>query len=149
VSATGRAVVDLGGRGDIHDLVVRFYREVVFDDLLAPMFGEVAEVDWAEHIPKLIDFWARVLLGDPSYRGALLATHRHVHELEAFRLEHFDRWYLLWTQTIDESWAGPLAEQAKSHAARVGATMSRQLLGVTWQPDQPAAPRRPSERTPR
>jgi hemoglobin len=138
VSATGRAVVDLGGRGDIHDLVVRFYREVVFDDLLAPMFGEVAEV-----------VWARVLLGDPSYRGALLATHRHVHELEAFRLEHFDRWYLLWTQTIDESWAGPLAEQAKSHAARVGATMSRQLLGVTWQPDQPAAPRRPSERTPR
>ena len=66
MSATDRAVVDLGGRGDIHDLVVRFYREVVFDDLLAPMFGEVAEVDWAEHIPKLIDFWARVLLGDPS-----------------------------------------------------------------------------------
>ena len=54
---------DLETRADIHDLVVAFYREIVFDDLLEPVFGEVAEVDWALHIPKLIDYWCRVLLG--------------------------------------------------------------------------------------
>ena len=47
---------DLVSRADIHDLVVEFYREVVFDDLLAPFFGEVAEVDWSQHIPRLIDY---------------------------------------------------------------------------------------------
>jgi hypothetical protein len=45
---------DLDTRTQIHDLVVRFYREVVFDDLLGPVFADVAEVDWSVHIPKLI-----------------------------------------------------------------------------------------------
>ena len=51
---------DLDSRAAIHDLVVGFYREIVFDDLLEPVFGEVAEVDWAEHIPRLIAYWQRV-----------------------------------------------------------------------------------------
>ena len=55
----------------VHALVVDFYREVAFDDLLGPMFGEVAEVDWATHIPKLIDYWCRVLLGQPGYEWAV------------------------------------------------------------------------------
>ena len=84
---------DLDSRNEIHDLVVGFYREVVFDDLLAPVFAEVAEVDWATHIPKLIDYWCRVLLGEPGYEGAILVPHRHVHDLEPLRREHFDRWY--------------------------------------------------------
>ena len=70
---------DLSTRTQIHDLVVDFYREIVFDDLLAPVFGEVAEVDWAVHIPKLIDYWCRVLLAQPGYVGTILHAHRHVH----------------------------------------------------------------------
>src|SRR5680860_718554 len=87
---------DLDSRAAIHDVVVTFYREIVFDDLLAPVFGEVAEVDWGAHIPKLIDYWCRVLLGQPGYDGVILAAHRHVHDLDPFRVEHFDRWYDLW-----------------------------------------------------
>ena len=126
------AVPDLTRRTDVHDLVVAFYREVVFDELLEPVFGEVAEVDWAVHIPTLIDYWCRVLLGQAGYRGAIVAAHRHVHDIEAFRLEHFDRWYELWVHTIDERFAGPVAEQAKRHAARIGASLARQLLDATW-----------------
>lgn len=44
----------------------------MFDDLLAPVFTEVAEVDWSAHIPRLIDYWCRVLLGEPGYDGAIL-----------------------------------------------------------------------------
>src|SRR3546814_13074342 len=51
---------DLDDRAQIHDAVVAFYREIVFDDLLAPVFDEVADVDWALHIPKLIASWSRV-----------------------------------------------------------------------------------------
>ncbi|MGH9275029.1 MAG: group III truncated hemoglobin [Acidimicrobiales bacterium] len=119
---------DLADRAAIHDLVVAFYREVVFDDLLAPVFDEVADVDWAEHIPKLIDFWCRVLLGQPGYRGAVLAAHRQVHDLEPLRPEHFDRWYALWVDTIDARWEGPLATLAKDHAARIGASLARSLV---------------------
>jgi hemoglobin len=125
---------DISGRSDVHDLVVGFYREVVFDDLLSPVFGEVAEVDWAVHIPRLIDYWCRVLLDEPGYRGAILAAHRHVHDLAAFRLEHFDRWYELWARSIDATWRGPVAEHAKSHAVRIGASLARHLVGTEWQP---------------
>ena len=128
------ARADLARRVDIHDLVVGFYREIVFDDLLAPVFGEVAEVDWAVHIPRLIDYWCRVLLGEPGYRGAIVAAHRHVHELEAFRVEHFDCWYKLWTRNVDAGYSGPLAEKAKCHAARIGASLARQLLDTPWHP---------------
>jgi hemoglobin len=128
---------DITRRADVHDLVLAFYRDVVFDDLLAPVFDEVAEVNWAEHIPKLIDFWCRVLLGQPGYAGAVLAAHRDLELLGAFQVEHLDRWYELWTARVDERWSGPLAELAKSHAARVGATLARQLLGVAWHPLRP------------
>jgi hemoglobin len=129
---------DLESRADIHDLVVGFYREIVFDELLEPVFGEVAEVDWALHIPKLIDYWCRVLLRQPGYAGSIIEAHQHVHDLDPLRIEHFDRWYGLWTESIDTRWTGPLANQAKEHAARIGKTLARQLMDVTWTPSNGA-----------
>jgi hemoglobin len=125
---------DLDSRADIHDLVVGFYREIVFDELLEPVFGEVAEVDWALHIPKLIDYWCRVLLRQPGYGGSILEAHQHVHDLKPLRIEHFQRWYGLWTESIDARWTGPHADQAKEHAARIGKTLARHLMDVTWTP---------------
>lgn len=127
---------DLDHRSAIHDLVVHFYREIVFDDLLDPVFSEVAEVDWTVHIPNLIDYWCRVLLGQPGYAGAVIAAHRDVHDIEAFRLEHFDRWYSLWVSSVDAGWAGPVAERAKRHAARVATSLARQLLDTSWRPPE-------------
>jgi hemoglobin len=123
---------DLDNRREIHDLVVRFYREIAFDDLLGPVFIETAEVDWSVHIPKLIDYWCRVLLGHPGYDGSLLLAHRQVHDIEAFRSELFDRWYLLFVDTVDDAWRGPIAERAKTHAARIAGILARQLLDVAW-----------------
>ena len=121
---------DLDRRAAIHDLVVGFYREVVFDELLAPVFEEVAETDWAVHIPRLIDYWCKILLGEPGYNGALLVAHREVHQRDPFRDEHFDRWYRLWVASIDARWRGSRAEQAKTHAAATAGLISRRLRGT-------------------
>jgi hemoglobin len=125
---------DLDTRAEIHDLVIQFYREIVFDELLAPVFVEVAEVDWTEHIPKLIDFWCRVLLGQPGYSGFVLGAHQQVHHLEPFRRELFDRWYQLFVETIDRGWRGPVADRAKAHAGQIAATLARRLLDLEWAP---------------
>jgi hemoglobin len=122
---------DLDDRSSIHDAVVAFYREVVFDDVLAPVFDEVAEVDWAHHIPKLIDYWCRVLLGHPGYQGALVWSHQRVHDLEPFTDAHFDRWLQLWTDTIDARWRGPKAERAKDHALRIATALGHRLREPT------------------
>jgi hemoglobin len=107
----------------------------VFDDLLAPLFEEVAETDWAVHIPRLIDYWCRILLGERDYRGALLEAHREVHDREVFRDEHYDRWFQLWVASIDVRWEGPNAERAKRHAASTAALISRRLRGVDHRVD--------------
>jgi hemoglobin len=125
---------DLTTRRQIHDLVVAFYRELVMDVVLGPVFEEVAEVDWSHHIPLLIDYWCRILLGDQSYQGTLLMAHRRVHELQPFTTEHFDRWYGQWVATINSRWSGPLAEKAKAHAARIATTLARQLPQIAWDP---------------
>ena len=130
---------DLDTRADIHDLVVHFYREIAFDDLLAPIFTEAAEVDWAVHIPRLIDYWSQVLLGDPGYDGAILAAHRYVHDLEALTVELFDRWYRLFVASVDGRWAGTQADAAKEHAARTAALLARRILDVDWSPDYSTA----------
>lgn len=123
---------DLDSRAKVHDLVVDFYREIAFDDLLGPVFGEVAEVDWATHIPKLIDYWCRVLLGQPGYDGYVVAAHRPVHELEPFTSVLFDRWYGLFVEAVDRGWQGPTAERAKLHAAKIAGVLARRLKGIEW-----------------
>ena len=49
---TSDQIRDLDTRSALHDLVVAFYREIVFDDMLGPVFEEVAETDWVVHIPS-------------------------------------------------------------------------------------------------
>ena len=128
------SIGDLDTRSAVHDLVVAFYREIVFDDLLAPVFEEVAETDWVIHIPRLIDYWCTILLGERSYHGALLDAHREVHHRQPFRDEHFDRWYQLWVASIDARWRGPRADQAKTHAAATAGLISRRLRGTDHDP---------------
>lgn len=132
--AAATALVDLLTRTAIHDLVVEFYREVVLDEVLEPIFGEAAEVDWVQHIPKLIDYWCQILLGEGSPAGSVTAVHRHLHGIEPIRAEHCDRWYLLWARCVDARWAGRTAEHAKAHAAALMAGMSRHIFGFAWAP---------------
>lgn len=126
------ATSDLATPAAVHDLVTRFYREIVFDELLEPVFGEVAEVDWAEHIPKLIDYWCWILFGTDRYPASVTKVHRHLHELAPIGPDHCDRWFALWVATVDAGWSGPYAERAKAHAESLMAGMAKHVFGFTW-----------------
>ncbi len=130
---------DITTVSDVHDLVVEFYREVVFDELLEPVFGEVAEVDWAEHIPKLIDYWSHILLGVAGGTGPVMQAHRHLHSLVPITTELCDRWFVLWSEVVRQGWTGPVADRAVSHAAALMSGMAKHLFGCEWSPS-PAAP---------
>jgi hemoglobin len=60
---------DLDSRREIEEMVRRFYADVAMDELLGPVFNDVAHVDWPEHLVKLTAYWCRVLLGLPAYGG--------------------------------------------------------------------------------
>jgi hemoglobin len=133
---------DLTTPSEIHDLVTAFYREIVFDELLEPIFSDAAEIDWVEHIPKLIDYWCWILLGTAGYPGAVTRTHRHLHEVIAIQPAHCDRWFALWVRSVDERWAGPGAEHAKAHARTLMTGMAKHIFGFAWTPaiDDGSAP---------
>ena len=134
---------DLATPAQVHDLVTVFYREIVFDELLEPIFGEVAEVDWVDHIPKLIDYWCWILFGTDPYPGAVTRTHRRVHEKRPLTGAHCDRWFALWVASVDSRWAGPHADHAKRHAQTLMAGMAKRVFGFEWAVPQPPLEHQP------
>src|SRR5690606_41245448 len=110
---------DLDDMVEIEEMVRRFYRDVAQDDLLGPIFNDVAQVDWAAHLPKLAAYWGRNLLGVAGYSGNPFRAHLAVHRQQAFTTADFDRWLDLFVETVDGGWAGPLAEKAKRFASNV------------------------------
>jgi len=133
---------DLDDPAEIAEMVRRFYADVAQDDLLGPMFNDVARVDWSEHLPKLTAFWCRALLSMPGYQGNPYRQHQHVDAREPFTHRQFERWLDLFHETLDCGWAGPLVEHAKAFAQRVAMVHSYQLTGepVEWAPPVPTAP---------
>jgi hemoglobin len=121
---------DVCDRDAVAEMVLRFYRDVAQDDLLGPMFNEVARVDWSEHIPKLTEFWCRALFGTSEYSGNPFRAHQLVHEKRAFTPAHFERWLDLFCETVDLGWVGANAEKAKALARNVARVHSHQLCPI-------------------
>lgn len=124
---------DLDTPEQITDMVRRFYTSVNTDDIVGPVFNDVAQVDWDRHIPKLTAFWARALLGIAGYQGNPFARHAHIHETSPLTPAHFERWLALFEANLDQRWAGPNTERARAlvhnvarvHAAQLGVTGER------------------------
>lgn len=123
---------DIATRTEVNDLVLAFYREIMFDELLQPVFEDVAEVDWSDHILRLIDYWCWILFATLGHSGSVTQTHRHLHGLAPIEPEHCDRWYSLWATCVDADYAGPHAEKAKTHAATLMAGLAKHVFGYTW-----------------
>jgi hemoglobin len=103
-------------RDDVEFLVDSFYEKVVKDDVIGPFF---INLDFDKHLPKMVHFWAFVLLDEAGYSTDVTAKHAHMR----LKPEHFDRWLALFNETVDEHFIGEKAELAKQRAYVVGWTI--------------------------
>jgi hemoglobin len=103
-------------RNDVKFLVDSFYEKVVKDDVIGPFF---INLDFDKHLPKMVNFWAFVLLDEAGYTTDVTAKHSHMR----LKPEHFDRWLGLFNETVDEHFTGEKAELAKQRAFLVGWTI--------------------------
>lgn len=126
----GREAVDLADRADVEALLRRFYSRVMVDDVLAAPFTLLQVRGLDSHIPVMCDFWETVLFRAGSYRGSALHAHRLVHQRTSLSGHHFVRWLTTWNNTVDEMYRGPVAEHAKTQAARIAWAMHRRLTGT-------------------
>lgn len=120
---------DLDSQEEISEMVMRFYSDVAQDELLGHIFNDVARVDWHEHIPKIAEFWNKMLLGIDGYEGKPMEAHFLIHQKEPFTHEHFRRWLELFQETVDGGWAGPFAQEIKRKAVKIALVHSRELTG--------------------
>lgn len=120
------ARVDLDSEAEIAEMVRRFYQAVAQDDLLGPVFNDVAQVDWATHLPKLTAFWCRALIGQAGYVGNPYRAHQQVSDRSPFTAAHFERWLELFADTLS-GWEGPNVDRALDVAQRVADVHSRRL----------------------
>ena len=121
--------LDLDAPEQISEMVLRFYKDVAQDDLLGPMFNDVAGVEWNEHLPKLTAFWCRALLGIEGYIGNPFRAHALINDQAPFTEAHFERWLDLFHDTIELGWTGPNAERALALAHNVARVHAGQLIG--------------------
>lgn len=106
---------DISKFDDIKLLVDTFYGTVRKDALIGPIFDQVIEDRWPEHLEKMYRFWQTVLLEDHTYHGSPFAPHAKL----PVAIEHFERWVGIFTQTIDSLFEGPKADEAKMRATKM------------------------------
>lgn len=121
---------DLSGRDDVELLLWCFYSKALSDPVLAEPFAQLRAKGLRSHLPVMCDFWETVLFRAGLYHGSALTAHRELHAHHPLSARHFVRWLTLWTDTVDELFAGPCAERAKLQAGRVAKAMHRRLAGV-------------------
>lgn len=121
---------DISNSDDIKNLIDRFYSKVQADDVIGYIFNDVAKVDWAHHLPIMYAFWEFLLLSSPdAYRGNPIQKHFDLHARHPLKAEHFDRWLQIFQATVDELFAGPMAENAKFRAFAISETWKPKFDG--------------------
>lgn len=118
---------DIASRDDIVRVLRDFYAAAFADDLLGPVFLDVARMDLEAHLPRLADFWEVALLRSGSYRGNALAPHRTLHEQFPLTAAHFERWTALWAVAVETTFSGPVARRAVVNAERIAWAMRARL----------------------
>jgi len=118
---------DLVSRTDIELLVNTFYHRVRVDDILGPIFDDVADVDWDRHLPRMYSFWETVLFGASGFRGDPMAVHRELASRVSLGAPEFGRWLGLFHESVDTLFSGPRAEEAKARASRIAEVMAQHI----------------------
>src|SRR5687768_11431622 len=108
---------DIQTEEDIKLLVDSFYGKVLKDDMLKPIFVDVAKLDFEKHMPKMYSFWNSILLGITGYNGQPFPA--HLMFVEHLSPAHFDRWLALFSETVDANFIGLNAEMAKQKAKNI------------------------------
>ena len=126
---------DISTPEDVRNLIVAFYTRAFTDDLLGPVFVDIAKMDLPAHLPVMCEFWETVLFGAGTYRGNAYIPHADLNAKVELTEPMFERWLMIWGETVDARFAGDRAERAKQQARLIARSIHKRLtLGVYKRP---------------
>jgi hemoglobin len=119
---------DIKTREDIELLVRAFYDKVKTDPVIGHLFTSVFKINWEKHFSVMYDFWENILFYTGSYAGNPIESHQRFHKIFPLNEEHFKRWVVLFTETVDELFEGEKALLAKQRAFSIATVMKIKIL---------------------
>lgn len=118
---------------DVKTFVDTFYSKVREDELLKDIFNNVINDRWPQHLEKMYTFWQTILLNEHTYYGSPFLPHAQL----PVDNSHFDRWRMLFFETIDESFVGPTANEAKWRADKMAEMFQTKIEHYRDTPSRP------------
>lgn len=111
---------DIQTHSDIEKLVNDFYNKVLKEEQLAPFFKNL---DFEKHLPRMIHFWAFVLLDESGYTTNV--TDKHINM--SLKKNHFDKWIMIFNDSVDSLFHGDKADLAKQRASVLAWTIMSKM----------------------
>ena len=121
---------DIENRKDVENLVNEFYTKVLKDDKIGFFFNKITAIDWEKHFPIMYDFWETILFDRIKYKGNPMTKHIVLSKKEPMTSEHFERWLLLWNETVIENFMGKRASEAIKRAQMI-ADLMKFKIGIS------------------
>lgn len=121
---------DIESKDDIKLLIDAFYDKVKNDETIGYFFNDIAQTNWEIHLPKMYEFWSKVVFSEGNYSGNPMLVHQSLHQKSTMNHLHFEHWVNLFLQTTDEHFMGENASLIKDRAANIAAIMATKVLMV-------------------
>ena len=121
-------LTDISSRKDIEHLLTKFYERALADDVIGFVFTDITHLNMVTHLPVITNFWEDMLLGTHNYNGNPVRIHQQIDKLTELNEQQFSRWLLLWQITVDEGFAGPIADEAKQRAGNIAKIMMAKIV---------------------
>ena len=103
----------------LFNLVHHFYGKVRADKILGPIFSERIS-DWESHLARMVDFWSSVALMTGRYHGTPVPAHENL----PIDWAHFERWLMLFRETVAETCTPEGAEHLVERAERIARSLN-------------------------
>ncbi|HWU93351.1 MAG TPA: group III truncated hemoglobin [Sphingomicrobium sp.] len=103
----------------VSDLVENFYGRVQRDPELGPIF-DARVGDWPTHLERMKRFWRSVLFSSGEFLGNPMIKHAMIPGLDRAL---FDRWLLLFGETLDELGDADAREHVHSRARMIAGSL--------------------------
>ena len=110
---------------EIKNLVYSFYDKVREDAELAPVFNDVIQDNWTQHLEKMCDFWSSAMLMTNRYHGNPMLKHMQV---KTIKPRHFERWLELFREATKEVLTDDVAKQFDARAERIAEALQSRLF---------------------
>ena len=119
--------MDLDSEQHIRLFIDAFYKKVLKDEVLRPIFIDGAKIDIEAHKSIIVSYWKKLLLGDKHYNRHTMNIHRAVHANTPFTDIAFTRWLSLFCETAELLFAGPYKDRAMTVASIIAKNMQSAL----------------------